>query len=243
MTRDRRLVAGLDLGTTKTCAVIAEVAGDLPRHPMAKVLGVGLAKSAGMRRGIVRDIDETTRSVSAALRDAERMAGAKVPAVTCGVAGEHVIARGLLGRRGREQRRDSRDRCRARERGGACDFARAGPRAPAWHPAGVHGRPPARDLGPDRHDGHSARGRDVPRDDPVDGRPEPAQERPAGGLSGGRPRARAARRLLRGPDGRREGAGRRAGRGGWRVDGRGDLSRSEDPPPRVAQGGGHARDE
>ncbi|HXQ27754.1 MAG TPA: cell division protein FtsA [Gemmatimonadales bacterium] len=97
MTRDRRLVAGLDLGTTKTCAVIAEVTGDLPRHPTAKVLGVGLAKSAGMRRGIVRDIDETTRSVAAALRDAERMAGAKVPAVTCGVAGEHVSARGSSG--------------------------------------------------------------------------------------------------------------------------------------------------
>ncbi len=97
MTRDRRLVAGLDLGTTKTCAVIAEVSGDLPRHPVAKVLGVGLAKSAGMRRGMVRDIDETTRSVAAALRDAERMAGARVPAVTCGVAGEHVSARGSSG--------------------------------------------------------------------------------------------------------------------------------------------------
>ena len=93
MTRDRRLVAGLDLGSTKTCAVIAEVVGDLPRTPVAKVLGVGLAKNGGVRRGIVRDIDETTRSVTAALRDAERMAGAKVAAVTCGVAGEHVAAR------------------------------------------------------------------------------------------------------------------------------------------------------
>jgi len=93
VTRDRRLVAGLDLGSTKTCAVIAEVVGDLPRTPVAKVLGVGLAKNGGVRRGIVRDIDETTRSVTAALRDAERMAGAKVAAVTCGVAGEHVAAR------------------------------------------------------------------------------------------------------------------------------------------------------
>src|SRR5438445_314537 len=63
------------------------------RTPVAKVLGVGLAKNGGVRRGIVRDIDETTRSVTAALRDAERMAGAKVAAVTCGVAGEHVAAR------------------------------------------------------------------------------------------------------------------------------------------------------
>jgi len=86
-------VAGLDLGSTKTCAVIAEVVGDLPRSPVAKVLGVGLAKNTGVRRGVVRDIDETTRSIVAALRDAERMAGAKVSGVACGVAGEHVAAR------------------------------------------------------------------------------------------------------------------------------------------------------
>ena len=93
MSRDRRLVAGLDLGSTKTCAVIAEVVGDLPRSPVAKVLGVGLARNTGVRRGVVRDIEETTRSIVAALRDAERMAGAKVNGVACGIAGEHVAAR------------------------------------------------------------------------------------------------------------------------------------------------------
>ena len=94
---ERRLVAGLDLGSTKTCAVIAELAGDLPRSPIAKILGVGLAKNTGVRRGMVRDIDETTRSVAAALKDAERMAGARVPDVTCGIAGEHVAARNSTG--------------------------------------------------------------------------------------------------------------------------------------------------
>jgi len=94
---DRRLVAGLDLGSTKTCAVIAELAGDLPRAPLAKILGVGIAKNSGVRRGMVRDIDETTRSVAAALKDAERMAGARVPDVACGIAGEHVSARGSTG--------------------------------------------------------------------------------------------------------------------------------------------------
>ncbi len=93
MSRERQLVAGLDLGSTKTCAVIAEVVGDLPRLPLAKVLGVGLAKNGGVRRGMVRDIEGTTRSIAAALRDAERMAGVKVGAVTCGIAGEHVSAR------------------------------------------------------------------------------------------------------------------------------------------------------
>lgn len=97
MSRDRQLVAGIDLGSTKTCAVIAEIVGDSPRLPLAKVLGVGLAKNAGVRRGIVRDIDETTRSIVAALHDAERMAGVKVAAVTCGIAGEHVSARTSTG--------------------------------------------------------------------------------------------------------------------------------------------------
>jgi cell division protein FtsA len=97
VSRDRPLVAGLDLGSTKTCAVIAEVVGDLPRLPLAKVLGVGLAKNAGVRRGMVRDIEETTRSIAAAMHDAERMAGVKVAAVTCGIAGEHVAARPSTG--------------------------------------------------------------------------------------------------------------------------------------------------
>jgi cell division protein FtsA len=97
VSRDRRLVAGLDLGSTKTCAVIAEVVGDLPRRPLAKVLGVGLARNGGVRRGVVRDIEETARSVAAAMRDAERMAGVSVPAVTCGIAGEHVAARTSTG--------------------------------------------------------------------------------------------------------------------------------------------------
>jgi len=95
--RRGNLIAGLDLGSTKTCAVIAELVGDLPRAPLAKILGVGLAKNSGVRRGMVRDIDETTRSVAAALKDAERMAGVKVTDVTCGIAGEHVSARGSAG--------------------------------------------------------------------------------------------------------------------------------------------------
>src|SRR5207245_9186244 len=70
-----------------------EVVGDLPRLPLAKVLGVGLARKLGGRGGGVRDIEETSRSIVAALRDAERMAGVKVPGVTCGIAGEHVAAR------------------------------------------------------------------------------------------------------------------------------------------------------
>ena len=86
------LICGLDIGTTKTCAVIAKVEGDLPRSPELKILGVGRSKSSGMRRGVVRDIDETTRAVREAIAAAERMAGFKVESVHVGIPGEHVRA-------------------------------------------------------------------------------------------------------------------------------------------------------
>src|SRR5207253_9737076 len=87
-----RLVAGLDIGSAKTTALIAEVEGDLPKHPTIKVLGVGEARTTGMRRGVVADIEETTRSIRRALDDAERMAGVKCESAFVGIAGEHVQA-------------------------------------------------------------------------------------------------------------------------------------------------------
>lgn len=106
------LVAGLDLGSTKTCAVIAEATGD-DRSPVAKVLGVGLARTTGVKRGMVRDIEETTRSIVRAMRDAERMAGVKVPVVYCGIAGDHVrtqVSTGLASVMGEEIRRQDTER-------------------------------------------------------------------------------------------------------------------------------------
>ena len=87
-----RLVAGLDIGSAKTTAVIAEVVGDLPKHPTVNILGVGQARTTGLRRGVVADIDETQRSITKAMQDAERMAGAQVETVYAGIAGEHVQA-------------------------------------------------------------------------------------------------------------------------------------------------------
>jgi len=87
-----RLVAGLDIGTSRTTAIIAEVVGDLPKHPNIRILGVGQARTAGLRRGVVSDIEETTRSIQKAMQDAERMAGVDVEYVYAGIAGEHVQA-------------------------------------------------------------------------------------------------------------------------------------------------------
>jgi cell division protein FtsA len=87
-----RIVGGLDIGSAKTTALIAEVVGDRQRSAMVKILGVGQAKTTGLRRGIVSDIEETTRSIKKAIQDAERMAGAQVQSIYAGIAGEHVRA-------------------------------------------------------------------------------------------------------------------------------------------------------
>ena len=82
----QRLVAGLDLGSTKAVALIAEVTGD-PRDAGCRILGVGVERSAGIRRGVVRDIEETTRAIDKAMKSAQRMAGVQVGSVYCGIAG------------------------------------------------------------------------------------------------------------------------------------------------------------
>jgi len=90
--KTERTVAGLDIGSGKTVAVIAEIIGELPKRPGIRVLGVGEARTTGMRRGVVTDIEETTRSVRRALDDAERMAGVQADSAFVGIAGEHVRA-------------------------------------------------------------------------------------------------------------------------------------------------------
>ncbi len=96
MTQPQRLVASLDLGSTKVTGVIGEVTGE-PSAPGVKILGVGVERSAGIRRGVVRDIEATTRAIVKAMKDAELMAGVEVGTVYCGVAGDHVTGRSSHG--------------------------------------------------------------------------------------------------------------------------------------------------
>jgi cell division protein FtsA len=97
MTMRSNLIAGLDVGTTKTCAVIAELVGEGRRRPELKILGVGQARTAGVRREVVTHIEETTDSIRRALKEAELMAGASVDRVWAGISGEHVEARTSMG--------------------------------------------------------------------------------------------------------------------------------------------------
>ena len=110
MTNKRtNLVAGLDIGSTKTCAVIAEVVAEIGRPVMVKILGVGQTRTGGMRREVVTDIEGTTESVRTAMKEAELMAGVSVDRVFTGVAGEYIHARtsnGVVAVGGEEIRTD-----------------------------------------------------------------------------------------------------------------------------------------
>lgn len=111
-----RVVAGLDIGSAKTTAIIAEVVGDLPRHPGVRILGVGQARTTGLRRGVVADIEETTQSIRRAVKDAEQMAGVNIDACFVGIAGEHVqamISKGIVAVSGDEITRGDVDRANA----------------------------------------------------------------------------------------------------------------------------------
>jgi cell division protein FtsA len=90
------LIAGLDIGSTKTCAVIGEVIGD-PRRPGLTILGVGQARTGGVRGDLVTNIEEMTESVRSSIKEAELMAGATVDRVYAGIGGDHVRASSSMG--------------------------------------------------------------------------------------------------------------------------------------------------
>src|SRR2546426_2678794 len=80
------LAVGLDVGTTKICAIVAEPAA----RGVLDVIGVGTAPSRGLRRGIVVNIDSTVEAIKTAVAEAEQMAGVEVSGVYAGVAGGHI---------------------------------------------------------------------------------------------------------------------------------------------------------
>jgi cell division protein FtsA len=79
------IVVGLDIGTTKVCAVVGDVGDD-----GMTILGVGTVPCRGLRKGIVSNIDWTVRSIKEAIESAQTMAGVEIRTVYAGVAGSHI---------------------------------------------------------------------------------------------------------------------------------------------------------
>ncbi|MEO8167603.1 MAG: cell division protein FtsA [bacterium] len=90
------IIVGLDIGTTKVCAVVAGT----DEHGRVNILGVGRAPSEGMMRGVVTHIDRTIRSITAALDEARSQSGVNIQSVIVGIAGDHIQSfqsRGVIG--------------------------------------------------------------------------------------------------------------------------------------------------
>jgi cell division protein FtsA len=80
-----QIIVGLDIGTTKICAVVGEV---LPSG--IEIIGIGSHPSEGLRKGVVINIERTVNSIKEAIEEAETMAGCEISSVYAGVAGGHI---------------------------------------------------------------------------------------------------------------------------------------------------------
>ena len=81
-----KIAVGLDIGTTKIVAMI----GRKNEYDKIEVLGVGKAKSLGVKRGVVSNITQTIQSIQQAVEEAESVSGQKIGDVVVGIAGQHI---------------------------------------------------------------------------------------------------------------------------------------------------------
>ena len=83
------MLVGLDIGTSKVVAVVAEVTSD----NSTEIIGLGIHPSRGLRNGVVVDIDSTTSAIKKSISEAESMAGCHISSCYVGISGSHI--RGL----------------------------------------------------------------------------------------------------------------------------------------------------
>ncbi len=103
-----KIIVGLDIGTTKICAVIGEVL-----NSEIDIIGIGTHPSVGLKKGVVVNIDSTVNSIRAAIEEAEEMADCVVDTVCVGIAGSHIKgfnSPGIVGIKNREIKQDDIDR-------------------------------------------------------------------------------------------------------------------------------------
>ncbi len=92
MAKRENIIVGLDIGTTKICAIVGEIK-DIYRSdglPAVDIIGIGTSPSRGLRKGVVVNIESTVESIKRAVEEAELMAGAHIQTVYAGIAGGHI---------------------------------------------------------------------------------------------------------------------------------------------------------
>jgi cell division protein FtsA len=87
MAKRDNIIVGLDIGTTKICAIVGEKTKD-----GVEIIGIGTHPSRGLRKGVVVNIESTVASIKQAVEEAELMAGCEINRVYCGIAGGHIRA-------------------------------------------------------------------------------------------------------------------------------------------------------
>ena len=83
--KENKLLVGLDIGTTKICAIVGEV-----QNGLVTIIGIGSHPSRGLRKGVVVNIEGTVQSIKKAVEEAELMAGCQIDSVFAGIAGGHI---------------------------------------------------------------------------------------------------------------------------------------------------------
>ncbi len=100
MSANSEILVGLDIGTTKICAVVGEVTAD-----GVEIVGMGSHPSVGLRKGVVVNIENTVASIKKAVEEAELMGGCEIATVITGIAGGHIKgfnSHGVIAIKGRE---------------------------------------------------------------------------------------------------------------------------------------------
>jgi cell division protein FtsA len=80
------MIVGLDLGTTKVCAIVGEVKDT----GQVDIIGIGISPSHGLKKGVVVNIDSTVESIRKAVKEAELMSGVQINSVYVGISGDHI---------------------------------------------------------------------------------------------------------------------------------------------------------
>ncbi|MEO6697744.1 MAG: cell division protein FtsA [Gammaproteobacteria bacterium] len=83
---EKDLIVGLDIGTSKVVAIVAEVTPDA----QIEIIGIGSHPSRGLKKGVVVNIESTVQSIQRAVEEAELMAGCRIHSVYAGIAGSHI---------------------------------------------------------------------------------------------------------------------------------------------------------
>jgi cell division protein FtsA len=91
-----RTIVGIDVGTTKICTLV----GELYEDGQLRIIGVGVAPSRGLHKGVVVNVNDATEAIAASVRKAERISGYQITSAYVGVGGGHITAlnsRGVVG--------------------------------------------------------------------------------------------------------------------------------------------------